>query len=39
MIYLTGDTHGGVDMEKLGLIKFPEQEQLGENDYLILVRK
>ena len=37
MIYLTGDTHGGVDMEKLGLIKFPEQEQLGENDYLIIL--
>ncbi|GHV82511.1 hypothetical protein AGMMS49991_10690 [Spirochaetia bacterium] len=36
MIYITGDTHGGIDMEKLNKENFPEQHRLTKQDYLIV---
>jgi predicted phosphodiesterase len=36
LIYLTGDTHIPIDIEKLNQENFKEQELLDENDYLIV---
>ena len=35
-IFITGDTHGDFDIEKLSLKNFPEQEELTKDDYLIV---
>lgn len=37
MIYLTGDTHGQLDLEKLTSNKWSEQCNLTKNDYLIIL--
>ena len=37
MIYITGDTHGMIDWEKLNTTRFPEQKQLTKDDYLIIL--
>lgn len=36
MIYITGDTHGNVDIEKINTTIFPEQKKLTQNDFLII---
>jgi len=36
MIYLTGDTHGEQDVEKLNSRRFPLQKELTRSDYLII---
>jgi len=36
MIYITGDTHIPIDINKLLTINFPEQEKLSKNDFLII---
>jgi DNA repair exonuclease SbcCD nuclease subunit len=36
MIYVTGDTHGGIDMEKLDNDHFKEQAKLTKDDYVIV---
>ncbi len=36
MIYITGDTHIPVDINKLSSKRFPEQKQLTAKDYLII---
>ena len=37
MIYITGDTHGTIDWEKLNTTRFPEQKDLTKDDYLIIL--
>lgn len=36
-IYITGDIHGSLDIQKLNTTLFPEQKQLTKNDYLIIL--
>lgn len=36
MIYVTGDTHGGIDIAKLNSQNFPEQKRLTKEDYVII---
>lgn len=36
MIYVTGDTHGVIDIGKLGFKNFPEGKNLTKNDYVII---
>lgn len=36
MIYITGDTHIPIDIEKLNSKKFPQQKELTKNDYVII---
>ena len=36
MIYITGDTHGMEDWEKINTTNFPIQKVLTKNDYLII---
>jgi hypothetical protein len=36
MIYITGDIHRYIDLEKLEADKFPQQENLTKDDYLIV---
>lgn len=36
MIYITGDTHRNIDIEKLETKHFPEGQKLTRNDYLII---
>lgn len=36
MIYVTGDTHANIDIEKLNTTKFPQQKNLTKDDYLII---
>ena len=37
MIYITGDTHGTTDWEKINTSRFPEQKELTKDDYLIIL--
>lgn len=36
MIFITGDTHGHIDIHKLNTKNFPIQSELTKNDYLII---
>ena len=36
-IFITGDTHGMIDWEKLNTTRFPEQKNLTKDDYLIIL--
>ena len=36
MIYVTGDTHASIDIEKLDAKNFPQQNDLTKDDYLII---
>ena len=36
MIYITGDTHIPVDIQKLATKRFPEQKEMTKNDYVII---
>ena len=36
MIYVTGDTHGLIDVEKVSKYRFPDGEKLSKADYLII---
>ena len=36
MIYITGDTHIPVDIQKLSAKRFPEQKEMSKNDYVII---
>ena len=36
MIYVTGDTHAHIDIQKLNTKRFPEQKNLTKDDYLIV---
>jgi predicted phosphodiesterase len=36
MIYVTGDTHGGIDIRKLNTKNFPDSKMLCRNDYVIV---
>ena len=36
VIYITGDTHIPVDIQKLATKRFPEQKEMTKNDYLII---
>lgn len=36
MIYVTGDTHANIDIGKLNTKRFPQQNSLTKNDYLII---
>lgn len=36
MIYVTGDTHGGIDIAKLNSESFPVNRQLSKEDYVIV---
>ena len=36
MIYVTGDTHGNIDIDKLSEKNFPQQRELTKDDYLIV---
>lgn len=36
-IYLTGDTHGHIDINKLNIENFPEQKNLTKDDYVIIL--
>lgn len=36
MIYITGDTHIPVDIQKLSAKRFPEQKEMTKNDYVII---
>lgn len=36
-IFVTGDTHGGIDIRKLHTKNFPESKSLTKDDYLIVV--
>ena len=38
MIYITGDTHGTEDWEKINTRNFPDQHMLTRHDYLIILR-
>ena len=37
MIFITGDTHGMIDWEKINTSNFPEQKNLTRDDYLIVL--
>ena len=37
MIYITSDTHGTIDWEKINTTNFPEQKYLTKDDYLIIL--
>ena len=37
MIYVTGDTHGMIDWEKINTREFPEQKSLTRDDYVIVL--
>ena len=37
MIYITGDTHGMIDWEKINTTRFPEQRDLTWEDHLIIL--
>ena len=37
MIFLTGDTHGNIDIGKLNSRKFPSQKTLSKLDFVIIV--
>ena len=37
MIYITGDTHGGMDINKLATHFFPEGKKLTKDDYVIIL--
>lgn len=37
MIYLTGDTHIPLDIDKLSMKNFPEQKNMTRNDYVIVL--
>ena len=37
MIYLTGDTHIPIDIDKLSRKSFPEQKQLTRDDFIIVL--
>lgn len=37
MIYLTGDTHGGMDIHKLTTKNFPEGKTLTKDDYVVVL--
>ena len=37
MIYITGDTHGMIDWEKINTTRFPEQRDLTREDHLIIL--
>ena len=36
MIYITGDTHGSIDIRKLNIKNFPEQRNMTKSDYVII---
>lgn len=36
MIYITGDTHIPIDIEKLNESKFPQQNSMTKNDYVVI---
>lgn len=36
MIYITGDTHGSLELSKLNAKNFPQQKDLTKNDYVII---
>ena len=36
-IYLTGDTHIPIDIQKLGTKQFPEQKMMTRNDYVVIL--
>lgn len=36
MIFITGDTHGGIDIKKLSSRNFPKGKKLTKNDFLII---
>lgn len=36
MIYITGDTHGNIDMRKLNIDNFPEQKTMTKDDLMIV---
>jgi hypothetical protein len=36
MIYVTGDTHGGIDIRKLNTKNFPDSKMVCKNDYIIV---
>ena len=36
MIYITGDTHIPVDIQKLSTKRFPEQKEMTKSDYVII---
>ena len=35
-VYITGDTHGYIDIDKLSYRRWPESRCLTDNDYLII---
>lgn len=37
MIYITGDTHGSYDLDKLRTKNFPEQKNMTKDDYIIIL--
>ena len=37
MIYVTRDTHIGIDIHKLSATRFPEQKLLNKQDYVIVL--
>lgn len=36
MIYITGDTHGNIDIRKLNTQEFPRQKEMTKQDYVII---
>jgi predicted phosphodiesterase len=36
LIYITGDTHGCIDIKKLNMKNFPQQKNLTKDDYVII---
>lgn len=36
MVYITGDTHGDIDIHKLAMRNFPQQKYMSKNDSLIV---
>ena len=36
MIFITGDTHGDIDIQKLSSKNFPKGKTLTKNDYVIV---
>ena len=36
MIFITGDTHGNIDIKKLNSRIFPEQKTLAKSDFVII---
>ena len=36
MIFITGDTHGNIDIKKLNSRMFPEQKTLAKSDFVII---